>query len=152
MKKFVVCLTLLFSCFVLVGNAMVAGFEDECIAKCKEAAQLVKDKGIDAGVTEISKKDGKFVSADTFVILFNFEGVVLAHPTKPDTIGKNRMKDKDSKGKAYYQEYVEVAKTKGAGWVEHMWVSPEKKEFQKKTYVQRVEGQDMAVCAGYIIK
>lgn len=151
MKKFIVCFALLINVCV-IGNVMAAGEEDECIAKCKEAAQLVKEKGLDAGVAEISKKDGKFVSADTFVILFNFEGVVLAHPTKPDTIGKNRMKDKDSKGKAYYQEYVEVAKTKGSGWVEHMWVSPDKKEFQKKTYVQRVEGQDMAVCAGYIIK
>ncbi len=137
----------------LMGNVIAAGSaEEECIAKSKAAVQLIQEKGLDAAIAEINKKDGKFVSDVTFVILFNFEGVVLAHPLKPATIGKNRMEDKDSKGKAYYKEYIEVAKTKSSGWVDHMWTSPEKKEYPKKTYVLRIEGKDMAVAAGYIVK
>ena len=130
-------------------NVLAAGPEDECIAKCQAAAQLVKEKGLDAAIAEINRIDGPFVSNNTFVILFRLDGVVLAHPLKPWTRGINRIDDKDSKGKAYYKEYVEVAKTKGSGWVDHMWTSPENKEFAKKTYVLRVEGKELAVAAGY---
>ncbi len=151
MKKVVIMFVLLMS-LCLIGNALAAGPEDECIAKSKEAVQLIAEKGLDAAITEINKKDGRFVSENTFVILFNFSGVVLAHPLKPETIGKSRLEDKDSKGKAYYKEYIEVAKTEGSGWVEHMWTSPDKKEYPKKTYILRVKGKDLAVAAGYIVK
>ena len=133
----------------VAGSLSAAGPDDECIAKCKAAAQLVKEKGLDAAIAEINKVDGAFVSNTTFVILFRLDGVVLAHPLKPWTRGINRIDDKDSKGKAYYKEYVEVAKTKGSGWVDHMWTSPDNKEFAKRTYVLRVEGKEMAVAAGY---
>ena len=136
----------------LVGNAMATPEEDECVAKCQAAAKLIKEKGLEAAVAEINKKDGPFVSPNTFVILFDFTGVVKAHGMKPENIGKNKLEDKDSKGKAYYKEYVELAKAKGNGWVEHMWMSPEKKDLAKKTYVLRVEGQDLAVAAGTLVK
>lgn len=153
MKRNVILVLAVLLGLFLVGNVMAANpTEDECIAKCSAAVQLIKDKGLDAGIASINKKDGNFVSDTTFVILFDLDGTVLAHPLKPDTIGKNRLNDKDSKGKAYYKEYVEVAKTKGSGWVDHMWSSPDKKEFPKKTYVKRVEGKDLAVAAGYVIK
>jgi len=135
----------------LAGNAISAGPEDECMNMCKAAVKLIAEKGVDAAVAEINKKDGSFVSETTFVILFGFDGVVKAHALKPETIGKSRLEDKDSKGKAYYSEYITVAKT-GAGWVEHMWTSPDKKDLPKKTYVMKVEGQDMAVAAGYVVK
>jgi cytochrome c len=44
---------------------------------------------------------------------------------------------------------VEVAKTKGGGWVDYSWVNPATKKVQpKKTWVQRVEGADMYVGCG----
>ncbi len=136
----------------LAGTAISATLEEECISKCKSAVKMIKEKGLNAGIAEINKKNGKFVSNVTFVILFDFKGVVRAHPIKPEMIGKNRLADKDSKGKIYYKEYIEVAKTKGRGWVDHMWKSPDKKDFPKRTYIMRIEGQDLAVAAGYVIK
>jgi len=133
----------------LAGNLSAVTPEEDCIAKCKAAAQFVKEKGLDTAIAWMNKSDGPFVSKNTFVILFRLDGVVLAHPLKPWTRGVSRLEDKDSKGKAYYKEYVEVAKTKGAGWVEHMWTSPDNQEFKKRTYVLRVEGKDLAVAAGY---
>jgi cytochrome c len=133
----------------LAGNVLAMTPEEECIAKCTAAAHFVKEKGLDAAIAMINKIDGPFVSKNTFVILFRLDGVVLAHPLKPWSRGVSRLEDKDSAGKAYYKEYVEVAKTKGSGWVEHMWTSPDNQEFKKRTYVLRVEGKDLAVAAGY---
>jgi cytochrome c len=130
-------------------NVFAVSPEEECMAKCQAAAQLVKQKGLDTAIAEINKIDGPFVSNTTFVILFRLDGVVLAHALKPWTRGINRIDDKDNKGKAYYREYVEVAKTKGSGWVDHMWTSPDNKDYAKKTYVLRIEGKELAVAAGY---
>ena len=65
----------------------------ECVAKCKEAAQLVTDKGIDTAIAEINKKDGPFVWKDSYVFMMDLEGKMLAHPIKPDLIGKNLLEN-----------------------------------------------------------
>ena len=76
----------------LAGNVFAeSATKDECVAKCEEAAQLVTDKGIDAAIAEINKKDGPFVWKDSYVFLMDLEGKMLAHPIKPDLIGKNLL-------------------------------------------------------------
>ena len=48
---------------VLAGAALAASAiaesatKEECIAKCKEAAQLITEKGMDAAFQELQKKD-----------------------------------------------------------------------------------------------
>jgi len=66
---------------------------------------------------------------------------------------------KDTNGKLFVQEYITVAKTKGEGWTEYMWPTPEemKKPIPKKdrisskkiSYVYRVPGKDLMVIAGF---
>ena len=87
---------------------------------------MVNEKGLDAAIAEINKKDGKFVWADTYVFLMDLDGKMLAHPMSPALIGKNvlDMKDKGEPGKLLFKEFVEVAKGKGEGWVDYMWINP----------------------------
>ena len=90
----------------LAGSAFAAGAtKDECVAKSKEAAAMVNEKGIDAAIAEINKKDGKFVWADTYVFLMDLDGKMLAHPMSPALIGKNvlDMKDKGDAGEVPLQ-------------------------------------------------
>ena len=99
----------------LAGNVFAeSATKDECVAKCKEVAQLVTDKGIDAAIAEINKKDGPFVWKDSYVFLMDLEGKMLAHPIKPDLIGKNLLEtpDKGPDKKLFFKEFV------GAGEVE----------------------------------
>jgi hypothetical protein len=66
---------------------------------------------------------------------------------------------KDTTGKLFVQEYIKVAKTKGEGWTEYMYPTPEelknstpykeKKSSKKISYVYRVPGKDLMVIAGY---
>jgi len=136
----------------LAGSAFAAGAtKDQCVAKSKEAAGMIKEKGLDAAIAEINKKDGKFVWADTYVFLMDLEGKMLAHPMSPALIGKNvlDMKDKGTPGKFLFKEFVEVAKGKGDGWVDYMWINPgDPKPRKKVTYIYRVPGKDLFVGAG----
>src|SRR3989337_3146502 len=135
----------------LAGTAFAANAtKDECVAKTKESAAMVNEKGLDAAVAESNKKDGKFVWKDTYVFLMDLEGKMLAHPMSPALIGKNLldMKDKGEPGKLLFKEFIEVAKGKGEGWVDYMWINPGDPTTRKKvTYIYRVPWKDRFVGA-----
>ena len=123
--------------------------KDECVATCKAAATLVNDKGLDAAIAEINKKDGKFVWKDSYVFLMDLDGKMLAHPVSSALIGKDQTGLTDKAGKPFIKEFVEVAKTKGEGWVTYMWPKPGAEAAVKKlTYVYRVPGKNLFVGAG----
>lgn len=136
----------------LAGSAFAAGAtKNECVAKTKESAAMVNEKGLDAAIAEINKKDGKFVWKDSYVFLMDFDGKMLAHPMSPALIGKNvlDMKDKGEPGKLLFKEFVLVAKEKGAGWADYMWANPgDPKPRKKISYIYRVPGKNLLVGAG----
>ena len=139
----------------LAGNVLAeSATKDECIAKTKEAAKMINEKGLDAGVAELNKKDGKFVWKDSYVFLVEFDGKVLAHPMSPALIGKNvnDMKDKSedpAKAKLLFKEFSELAKSKGEGWVGYMWANPgDPKPRKKISYIFRVPGKNLYTAAG----
>jgi len=132
--------------------------KDECVTKCKEAAQLITEKGLEAALPELNKKDGKFVWKDTYVYVLDFTGVHVTHPLRPELVGKNVLEAKDSNGKFLVKELIEVARTKGEGWIDYMYPKPEelakpipfkeKIPSKKLGYVYRVPGKELLVVAG----
>ena len=157
MRKVAVIVLVIMASVVLVASALAeSATKEECVAKCKEAAQLITDKGMDAAFQELQNKDGKFVWKDTYVFVMDFTGIHLTHPLRPESVGKNVIGFKDSNGKLVVKEFIEVAKTKGEGWVDYMYPKPaelkkpEKERILSKkiTYVYRVPGTDIFVSAG----
>jgi cytochrome c len=154
MKKHVVSALVVLACLCLAASVFAeSATKEECIAKSKEAAKMINEKGLEAAVQEINKKDGMFVWKDTYVFLMDLKGDMLAHPMKPDLIGKNLMgaTDKAPKGqeKFLFKEFVELAQTKGEGWVSYMWPKVGETTPSKKiSYVYRVPGKDLFVAAG----
>jgi len=155
MKKIAIAGIAILLCLGLAGNVLAeSATKDECIAKTKEAAKMINEKGLDAGVAELNKKDGKFVWKDSYVFLVEFDGKVLAHPMSPALIGKNvnDMKDKSedpAKAKLLFKEFSELAKSKGEGWVGYMWSNPgDPKPRKKISHIFRVPGKDMYTAAG----
>jgi len=134
---------------------------DECAALCKDAAKFINEKGLDAGMAEIGNKAGKFTTNNTYVFLMDLDGNRLSHPF-PGPTSPQFMKIfnlKDTTGKLFVQEFIEVAKTKGEGWVEYMYPTPEElkkpiprgemKSSKKISFVYRVPGKDLMVIAGF---
>ena len=134
----------------LAGAAFAeSATKDECVAKTKESAAMVNEKGLDAAVAEISKKNGTFVWKDSYVFLMDFEGKMLAHPMSPALIGQNVLDRKDKADKLLFKAFVEVAKSKGDGWVDYMWANPGDPAPRKKiSYIYRVPGKDLLAGAG----
>jgi len=150
---------------VMVSVAFAAGVmaqsavKDECVALCKDAAKFMNEKGYFPTVEEINNKEGKFVTKNTYVFMMDLEGHLLAHPFNPQFIGRDITGVKDTNGKLFNQESITIAKTKGEGWSEYMYPTPEelknptpfkeKKSSKKISYVYRVPGKDLMMIAGF---
>ena len=124
--------------------------KEECIAKCKEAAAMVKEIGIEATLEKLNKKDGPFVWKDTYVFSIDIEsGKCLAHPFLPKAIGKVMTRNKDKQGKLYVVEFINIAKSKGEGWVDYVWPKPgEKTPSTKSTYLYKVPDMNVIMLSG----
>jgi len=160
MKKVAVIVLVVMASVVLAASVMAqGGVKDECVALCKDAAKFINEKGFYPTVFEINKKGGKFISKNTYVFLMDLEGHMLAHPFNQQFIGMDMTGNKDVNGKLFVQDYIAVARSKGEGWTEYMYPTPEElkkpiprkemKSSKKTSYVYRVPGKDLMVIAGF---
>lgn len=137
---------------MVTGSVMAAekATREECVAKCQQAADMVKEKGVDETMKTIMDPDGPFIWKDTYVFCFNMEtGIMLAHPQAPKLVGKMTKGVKDKNGKLLFVAYANIAKEKGEGWVEYMWPKPGEKEASpKESYVFRVPETDLVMVSG----
>lgn len=151
MKKsvFYVIATALVLC--LVGQVWAeSATREEVMAKCQEAADMIKNKGIDESSKAIGDKKGPFVWKDTYVFLMDMDGKMLAHPMKPALTEKDTLVQvKDTTGKPLFLEFIQLANAKGKGWVDYMWPKPGQEEpAPKSSYIYRVPGTQYIVGAG----
>lgn len=151
MRKVVVIMSIL----LMVTSLATAAWADnatqeECIAQCKKAAQLIEKNGIDAGIQAISDKNGPFVWKDTYVFLMDMDGKMLAHPVRPQLTQKGPLLNAaDATGKHHFAEFVKLANDPGQGWVDYMWPKPGmEKPIPKSSYIYRVPGTQFFVGAG----
>ena len=122
---------------------------DDAKAFAEKAAAFMKANGKEKAAAEFNNPKGQFVKGDLYVFAQDFNGLMLANGGNPKLAGQNHMELKDPNGKLFVKEMIEVAKTKGSGWVSYSWTNPTTKKVQpKKTWVQRVEGMDLYVGCG----
>jgi cytochrome c len=125
----------------------------QIIALVDSAAALIESKGKDS-FPEL-KKDKKWYSGTTYVFVDDMNGLVLVNPPSPELEGKNLLDWKDAKGKTIVREFIQLAKSKGAGWVDYWWPKPgEEKPSKKMSYIKKAKmptGQTVVVGAGIYI-
>ncbi len=120
----------------------------QTMALVDQAATLLHSKGTE-DFTEFRKKDSKWLKDDTYIFVVDMNGIQLLNPALPKLEGKNVINVKDANGKAQVREMIEIAKTKGSGWVEYMWPKPGESEPSKKmTYIKKVKVGDETLIVG----
>ena len=158
-KRFAAVLTAIMAVCLAATVMAESGVREECVTLCRDAAKFLNEKGFYPTVFEVNKRDGRFVTKNTYVFLVDLDGHLLAHPMNPQYIGMDMKGNKDPNGKLFVQDYIAVAKSKGEGWTEYMYPTPEelkkptpfkdKKYSKKVSYVYRVPGKDLMVIAGF---
>ncbi|CAN7323682.1 MULTISPECIES: cache domain-containing protein [Duganella] len=138
------------SMFAISSSALAAdkGTKEEAVAMVKKAVALIKSDGKEKAFAAISDPSNTtFHDRDLYIYVYDLNGVALAHGNNPKMVGKPLIGLKDNEGKPMIKEMVDLAKTKGSGWVDFKWPNPVTKAVEAKSgYVEKVE--DMLVGSG----
>jgi cytochrome c len=126
--------------FLLVSFAFAGGTAKEAKTLVEKGVAYIKANGKDKAFAEFTDTKGKFIDRDLYIFVVDFKGLTLAHGGNPKLVGKDMSELKDSDGKFFIKEFIELAKTKGSGWVDYKWQNPVTKNIEPKTtYIQRCE-------------
>jgi len=162
--KFNKLLVTIFICLFVVTSAYAQqeGTPIEAKKLVEKAVAFVKANGEDKALKEFSNPKGKFfkdeqslfgydlnevLKDDLYVFAYDLKGVLMANPMVPKLVGKNLYNEADSKGKLFRKEIVDLANSRGSGWVDYTYINPvTKQEETKITYFQKVG--NLIVCSG----
>jgi len=109
------------------------------------AAELVNTKGKEA-FSEFRQRGSEWFSGDTYIFAYAPDGTVVLNPAFPAREGHAYHGEKDKKGKAFHDEIMKTALTKGSGWVDYWLPKPGQAEpSQKWSYVRAVKADGVAV-------
>jgi len=123
-----------------IACAAEFGTAAEAETLVKKAIQLIRAEGRDKAFVEINNPKGKFVDRDLYIFVYDMDGECVAHGFNPKMIGKELLEMKDTDGKYFVKERVEIAKTKGKGWQDYKFTDPITKKIEPKSaYVERAE-------------
>jgi succinate dehydrogenase/fumarate reductase flavoprotein subunit len=119
---------------------------DEAKSMGEKAIAYLKEHGVEKTLAAINEPGGLFAKGELYVFAYDLNGTLIAHPN-PAIVGKNLLNEPDSKGKLFRKEIAELAKSKGNGFVDYMYLDPvTKKERLKTTYIQKID--NMIFCCG----
>lgn len=148
-------MTLIFlCCFISSATALDKATRQDCIDKCKQAAEMVKAEGIEKTLKAINDRKGPFVWKDSYVYCVNIVSQqVAAHPYKPELIGMQVENITDPVGKVFFAELIQAARqkvnTKGEGWLTYRWIRPGgTKPEPKLTFIYKVPEHQYLMAAG----
>lgn len=122
-------------------SQMDAYNKTQLISFVESAVTYAHEKGKDKALEEFSNKTGSFVQGNLYIYAYDFNGTNIAHPFKPDWIGKNKINQTDSNGVYYIRNLIEVAKD-GEGFTYFIFPNPahgNRDEF-KIGYAMKVDG------------
>jgi methyl-accepting chemotaxis protein len=99
------------------------------------AAALVADFERRAAAGEMSREEARaaakraigamrYGGGKEYVFVYDYNGINVVHPVKPDWVGTNRIDEHDPSGKYFIREFIEVAK-KGGGHVDYLFQLPQ---------------------------
>jgi len=121
------------------------------VALVKQAVAFAKQNGSARLIQETNQPTGKFHVADggeLYIFIYDERGVVKAIGYNTEAlVGVNRSNLKDSDGVMFIREIVNVAQTKGKGWIDYKYPNPTTGKIDAKTsYVEFFE--DLIIGSG----
>jgi len=143
MKKFLFyALLSLSTAFVPLSAASAAerGTAAEASALIKKGIAYLKANGPEKSYAAFNDPQGQFVDRDLYLFVFDMNGKTLAHGANKKLLDKNLIALKDADGKAFIKEFIDVANTKGKGWIDYKWPHPQTKAIENKsTYIEKLD-------------
>lgn len=120
----------------------------EAKALLARAVSFMEQEGAAKAMCAFNNPKGEFVKKDLYVFAFDVDGRYFASGSNPNLVGTSVLTVRDAAGKALFKDMVELAKAKGEGSVDYMWLNRTNNKVEPKhSYIKRVG--DLVVGVGY---
>ena len=131
------------------AKAASKGTAAEATAMVQKAIAHIKKVGREKAFADFDNKNGVFTDRDLYVVVYDMKGKVLAHGANDKMIGKDVIELRDSDGKYFVKERVEMM-SKGPeakGWQDYKFMNPVSRQIEnKRMWLERSD--DMIVGCG----
>lgn len=135
--------------FMAGALAEEGGTKDEAKAFAEAAIAHIKKVGTEKAFQDFTTDKANWTKKDMYVWAADNQGNCVSHGANPKLIGKNFMELKDTNGKLFIREAIDLVKAKGNGWVDYEWAHPQTKKIESKTtYFLKSPGFDGWVAVG----
>lgn len=134
---------------VLTAFAFASAGPDQAIAMVQKATTHLKKSGPEKAFSDFNNTKGAFVEGELYIFAYDLSGKNVAHGANPSVVGQNLISLTDADGKQLIKEMVELAKSKGSGWVDYKYKNPKTGAIEaKSSYIERV-GDYLVGCGIY---
>ena len=143
-------LSIFMGVFFVVGAAHAEDKKAHVLSMMDKAIAHYKSVGQDQAFKDFDNP-GDFRNGEYYIVGQSISsGNIIYHGANKKLVGKNLTKVKDTDGKAFVAEMIDLASNAGTGWIDYKWPHPETKKIaQKHSYVVRVDDSDTFLMIGY---
>ena len=136
-------------CLAGYAGAGDEGTKEEAVAMVKKAIEYIKANGKEKAFEEISNPKGKFIDRDLYVVVYDMTATCLAHGQKKSMVGKELIDFKDTDGKEYMKERIELMKKQTTAWQDYKFMNPVSKQIEPKSMYLERSGDLIVGCGVY---
>jgi len=148
MKRIVMALLITFLSALFSPSVVLAsGTAEQAKTMVEQASAFFSANGKEKSLAEFNNPKGKFIKGELYVFVYDLNATVIAHPVNSKLIGKNLLEVPDADGKTFRKDIVELAKSKGTGWVDYKYKNPATNRIENKTTLIKKVG-DIIICCG----
>jgi len=126
--------------------------QKEAEANAKKAVAYYKSVGKEKAFAEFNKPNGQFsnLNKGLYISVYDLSGINVSSGANSAMIGKGFIDLQDPDGVKIIRGLIDIAKTKGKGWLTYKWTNPATKKIEKKTtYLELVDNNYMICCGAY---
>jgi len=137
---------------LMVPGGLAAAAEhtrNDAVKMVEKATAFLLANGKDKFIAEVNMKDGRFHQGELYVYVTDLAYTILAHPVNPKIVGQYIVDVPDVDGKPYRKEMVNLARTKGRGWVDYKYKNPVSGLVEPKTSYLSKTGDMIIICGIY---
>lgn len=131
----------------IVGGGYYPFIDQDVVQRyVKRGINYLKANGTEVAFRDFTSYTGGFFEGPLRIFVYSLDGTVLADAENPSFIGQNLLNSRDAEGKYIVKALLEVANTKGQGWITFL-----DKDSYKELYVEKVSVPDgnYVIGAGY---
>lgn len=119
----------------------------------QDAVEQIEKDG-EAAFSRFHDPKSRFIAKDAYIFVIAPDGVDRVNPAFPNLEGRNLLQQKDTKGKPFIRDMLDLVSKQGSGWVDYFWPKPgDSVSTQKSAYVSKArlgKGWVLVGCGVYL--